>query len=119
MDQMEYLIANSFQQFQHERAVPAWCARIAEIEAELARAASGASASTSDGAAGTLQLGAAGAGVACALVCMHTSMQTGILRRHCHDRLQCPSLCHCLILRSPSVVDGASLHLQPRQKHPG
>lgn len=46
MDRMEHLISHSFQQFQHERAVPAWGERIAAIEAELERAASGAAASS-------------------------------------------------------------------------
>jgi hypothetical protein len=107
MDQMEYLIANSFQQFQHERAVPAWRARIAEIESELARAASGASASTSDGAPGTMQLGA-GTGVVCGLVTCTCTLYTKqpLLRRcfsgDCQGCLQ--GMCSHRRLAFPSVV---------------
>lgn len=35
IDRMEYLIAHSFQQFQHEKAMPAWKRRLDELNARL------------------------------------------------------------------------------------
>jgi len=42
-DRMEFVIRHSFQQFQHEKSMPAWQARLAEIEATLRSGGDGAS----------------------------------------------------------------------------
>ena len=41
-DRMEYLIRHSFQQFQHEKSMPAWQGRLADIEATLRSGGDGA-----------------------------------------------------------------------------